>query len=673
MGYVSENIRNIALIGHNGEGKTSLCEAMLFNAGVINRLGTTDGGNTVMDYTPEEIERKMSINASLASFEWDGNKINVIDTPGAFDFNGDLLSAINVVGASIIVASSNRDISVGTERAIEFVEKYNIPSILFISKVEKENHDYNVTLQKYIERYPKKFAVIEIPIIENGLMTGYVDVLDGKAYKTTTWEEIPIPKNLEEAYENYRTILTELAAESDEELLDKYFGGEQLTQEEVVNGIKKRQVDDGIIFVMGGSCTHNKGVKILMDEIVRCMRNPKEVPLRAGVDASGNEVLQAIDSNKPFSALIFKTIYDPYVGKLSYIKVQTGSVKNGDMLFNAETGKTEKVGGIFKMVGKKQIAVDEISAGDIGVIAKLQYAQTGETLCSEDFVVTYQKPEIPEPILTMAVKTDVKDELDKIVNGLSKIAEEDKLFEYKTDAETNELLISGMGDMHLDIIISKVNNRFGTHAKLQARKIPYRETITAVATAQGKHKKQSGGHGQYGDVWVRFEPCEEDYIFAEEIVGGAVPKNYLPAVDKGIREELKRGSLKGYPLVGVKAVCYDGSYHDVDSSEAAFMMAGILAVKEGIPKAKPVLLEPICKMTIRIKTMDLGDILSDISRRRGRVIDIEATGDYQIVNAEAPMATISNYAVDLRAMTKGRGSFTAKFVRYDKLPKEVEI
>lgn len=671
MGYVSEKIRNIALIGHNGEGKTSLCEAMLFNAGVINRLGTIDGGNTVMDYSPEEIERKMSINASLASFEWNGNQINVIDTPGAFDFNGDLLSSINVVGACIIVASSNCDISVGTERAIEIVDEYNIPAILFISKVEKENHDYNATLQKYIERYPKKFAVIEIPIIENGLMTGYVDVLDGKAYKTVSWEEIAIPENLKTVYENYRTILTELAAESDEALLDKYFNGENLTQEEIVAGIKKRQIDDGIIFVMGGSCTHNKGVKILMDEIVRCMRNPKEVPLRDGENALGEQIQQGIDLSKPFSAIIFKTIYDPYVGKLSYIKVQTGSVKTGDTIIS--NGKAEKVGGIFKMLGKKQVAVDEIVAGDIGVISKLQYAKTGDTICNENFIVKYNKPIMPEPILTMAVKSDVKDELDKIVNGLNKIAEEDRLFECKTDGETNELLISGMGDMHLDIIISKVNNRFGTHAKLVARKIPYRETITCTATAQGKHKKQSGGHGQYGDVWVRFEPCEQDYIFAEEIVGGAVPKNYLPAVDKGIREELKHGSLKGYPLVGVKAVCYDGSYHDVDSSEASFTMAGILAVKEGIPKAKPVILEPICKMSIRIKTMDLGDILSDISRRRGKVIDIEAMGDYQIVNAEAPMATISNYAVDLRAMTKGRGSFTTKFLRYDKLPKEVEI
>lgn len=668
----TENIRNIALIGHNGEGKTSLAEAMLYNAKVINRLGVTDNGNTVMDFSPEEISRKMSINASCASFDWDGHKINLIDTPGASDFNGDVLPVINVVGACIIVASSNRDISVGTERAIETVQANNIPAMLFISKVEKENHDFNATLAKYIERYPKKFAVIVVPIIENGIMTGYIDVLTGKAYKTTSHEQIDIPENLKANYEEYRTLLTELAAESDEKLLDKYFSGEELTQDEIVTGIKKRQIDDGIIFVVGGSCTHNKGVKILMDEIVRCMRNPKEVPTRNGI-LDGKQISQQIDENKPFSAIVFKTLYDAYVGKLSFIKVQTGSVKAGDTIINSGNGKSEKICNIYKTIGKKQIAVDSINAGDIGVIAKLQFVSTGDTISSENFKVVYDKPAYPEPILTMAIKSDAKDELDKIVNGLNKIAEEDTLFECKTDNETNELLLSGMGDIHLDIVIQKVNNRFGTHAKLVTRKIPYRETITQVVTAQGKHKKQSGGHGQYGDVWVRFEPCKEDYLFAEEIVGGSVPKNYLPAVDKGIREELKRGVLKGYPVVGVKAVCYDGSYHDVDSSEASFIMAGALAVKEGLPKAKPVILEPICTMKIRIKTMDLGDILSDISRRRGRVIDIEAVGDYQIVNAEAPMATISNYAIDLRAMTKSRGSFTAKFLRYEKLPNEVEI
>lgn len=673
MNYISGDIRNIALIGHSGEGKTSLAEAMLYNAKVIDRLGVIDNGNTVMDYDEEEIKRRISINASVASFEWDGKKINLIDTPGAFDFNGDLLGVMNVVGGVVIVASSNCDISVGTERAIEMVTKKQMPSILFLSKVEKENHDYNKTLAKYIERYPKRFAVIEMPIIEDGVMTGYIDVIEGKAYKTTVWTEIDIPENLREKYEEYRTLLTELAAESDEELLDKYFGGEPLTQEEVVTGLKKRQIDDNIILVTGGSCTKNKGVKNLMDEIVRCARHPEEVDPRMGVDANGEPIEVAVDKEKPFSALVFKTVSDPYVGKQTFIKVQSGSVKNNDMVYNANCEKTEKIGGLSVAVGKKLMPVSEVFAGDIAVVTKLVYTGTNDTLCTENNIVKFDTPEVPATTLTMAVYTCIKGESEKIGDGLHKLAEEDKLFSFTQDRESGELLLSGMGDMHLDIIISKLNKRFGTHAELVARTIPYRETITATASAQGKYKKQSGGHGQYGDVWVRFEPTDEEFEFAEEIVGGAVPKNYLPAVEKGIREEMKRGVLRGFPMVGVKATAYDGSYHDVDSSELAFKMAGSLAYKEGIPNAKPIILEPICSLTVRIKNMDLGDILADLSKRRGRVLNIDAEGDYQVISAEVPMSTITKYSIDLRAMTKGRGEFRAEFLRYDRLPAEVKI
>lgn len=669
----SSDIRNIILLGHSGEGKTSLAEAMLYNAKAIDRMGNIDAGNTVMDYDEEEIKRRMSINVGLATFNWDDKIINLLDTPGSFDFYGESISALDVVGAAIIVASSNLDISVGTEKAIKRIAKYNVPSILFLSKVEKENHDFAKTLAVYREKYPKKFAVIAIPIIQDNLMSGYIDVLEGKAYNTQM-QEIDMPEHLKTDYELYLTELTELAAESDEELLEKYFAGEALTQQEIVSGIKKRQSEDGIIFVTGGSSTHNKGVKILMEEIVRCMRNPEEVPPRKAINDHGEAESVAIDSSAPFRGLIFKTFADAYVGKLSLIKVQSGVLRSGATVYNHTTNKSEKIGTIYKLCGKKQYPVNELVAGDIGAIAKLVSAATGDTLSDEaDKRTKFVTPKLPNPVYTMAISCVKQGEEEKIAQGLLKISEEDKLFKFTTNPETNEMLLSGMGDTHLDVIRSKLKNRYNVDSVLTEAKIAYRETITAVSEAQGKHKKQSGGHGQYGDVKIRFEPSDKPFEFGDEVVGGAVPRNFIPAVEKGMEECIKKGVLYGFPMVGVKAVLFDGSYHDVDSSEMAFKMAAALAYKEGIPKAKPVLLEPIDTLIVRVPSTGMGDVLADLSKRRGRILQIDANGDMQEITAEVPVAEITRYAIDLRSLTQGRGSFKTEFAKYDIVPSEVKI
>lgn len=669
----SSDIRNIILLGHSGEGKTSLAEAMLYNAKAIDRMGNIDAGNTVMDYDEEEIKRRMSINVGLATFNWDDKVINLLDSPGSFDFYGESISALDVVGAAIIVASSNLDISVGTEKAIKRIAKYNVPSILFLSKVEKENHDFAKTLAVYREKYPKKFAVIAIPIIQDNLMSGYIDVLEGKAYNTQM-QEIAMPEHLKGDYELYLTELTELAAESDEELLEKYFAGEALTQQEIVNGIKKRQSEDGIIFVTGGSSTHNKGVKILMEEIVICMRNPEEVPPRKAVSDEGNAESVAIDSSAPFRGIIFKTFADAYVGKLSLIKVQSGVLRSGATIYNHTTNKSEKIGTIYKLCGKKQYPVNELVAGDIGAIAKLVSAATGDTLSDEsDRRTKFVTPKLPNPVYTMAISCVKQGEEEKLAQGLVKISEEDKLFKFATNPETNEMLLSGMGDTHLDVIRSKLKNRYNVDSVLSEAKIAYRETITAISEAQGKHKKQSGGHGQYGDVKIRFEPTDKDFEFSDEVVGGAVPRNFIPAVEKGMEECIKKGVLYGFPMVGVKAVLFDGSYHDVDSSEMAFKMAAALAYKEGIPKAKPVLLEPIDTLIVRVPSTGMGDVLADLSKRRGRILQIDANGDMQEITAEVPVAEITRYAIDLRSLTQGRGSFKTEFAKYDIVPSEVKI
>lgn len=665
MNYTSERIRNVALIGHSGEGKTSLAEAMLFNAGKIDRLGKIDDGTTVMDYDQEEIQRRLSINLSLASAPWQDNKINIIDVPGFFDFEGELKSAYCAMDAVVVVTGANGHVTVGAEKVIDKAMKYKTPGIIFVSQINKENADYQGTVDALVEKYPQKIAVVEIPIIDsNGKMTGAIQVLKKNAVDFDG-NEIPIPEHLKPAFEKAYTQLAEIAAESTDEMMEKYFSGEPLTRDEIIEGIKERATHDGILLLMAGSSTANRGVINLMNKIVDMVPNPKECIQRKDVD--GNEIV--CDSEAPLVAQVFKNIADPFVGNLSYVRVIRGTLKQGTTVVNSRTGKTEKISNIYIMKGKNQEPVTELVAGDIGALAKLQDTETSDTLCDEANVVTLPRFTFPKANYFMAIRPVKRGEEEKVAQGLQKIMEEDKTLVLTKNTETKETLIGGLGDTQLNIVLQKLKNKYKVEAELFDPKIAYRETIKKTVEARGKHKKQSGGHGQYGDCVIRFEPYPDgDFAFDEEVVGGAVPKQYIPAVEKGLRECIEKGILTGSPVVNLKAVLTDGSYHDVDSSEMAFKIAASLAFKEGMQNAGAVLLEPVMSVKIVVPEDYVGDILGDLNKRRGRVLGLETDEGKQIINAEAPHSEMFKYATDLRSMTQGRGEFTMEFARYEEVP-----
>ena len=665
MNYTTKRIRNVALIGHSGEGKTSLAEAMLYNAGKIDRLGKIDDGTTVMDYDQEEIQRRLSINLSLASAPWQDNKINIIDVPGFFDFEGELKSAYCAMDAVIVVTGASGHVTVGAEKVIDKAMKYKTPGIIFISQINKENADYQGTVDALVEKYPQKIAVVEIPIIDdNGKMTGAIQVLKKNAVDFDG-NEIPIPEKLMPAFEKAYTELAEIAAESTDEMMEKYFSGEPLTRDEIIEGIKDRATHDGILLLMAGSSTANRGVINLMNKVVDMVPNPTECIQRKDVD--GNEII--CDSDGPLVAQVFKNIADPFVGNLSYVRVIRGTLKQGTTVINSRTGKQEKISNIYVMKGKNQEPVTELVAGDIGALAKLQDTATSDTLCDEGNVVTMPRFSFPKANYFMAIRPVKRGEEEKVAQGLQKIMEEDKTLVLEKNTETKETLLGGLGDTQLNIVLQKLKNKYKVEAELFDPKIAYRETIKKQVEARGKHKKQSGGHGQYGDCVIRFEPYPEgDFAFDEEVVGGAVPKQYIPAVEKGLRECIEKGILTGSPVVNLKAVLTDGSYHDVDSSEMAFKIAASLAFKEGMQNANPVLLEPVMSVKIVVPEDYVGDILGDLNKRRGRVLGLETEDDKQIVNAEAPHAEMFKYATDLRSMTQGRGEFTMEFARYEEVP-----
>lgn len=664
MMYTGKNIRNVALIGHSGEGKTSLAEAMLYNAKMIDRLGKVDDGTSVMDYDQEEIDRKLSINLALASVPWLDNKINIIDVPGFFDFEGELKSAYCAMDAVIIVTGASGNVTVGTEKVIDKAMKYKTPGIIFVSQINKENANYQGTVDALVEKYPQKIAVVEIPIIENEKMVGAIQVLKKNAVDLKG-NEIPIPDRLKDVFEKTYVQLAEIAAESTDEMMEKYFSGEPLTRDEIITGIKDRAQHDGILLLMAGSSTANCGIDNLMNKIVDCVPNPTECIRRKDIDA--NEI--SCDKDAPLVAQVFKSIADPFVGNLSYVRVFRGELKAGMSVVNSRTGKTEKISNLYVMKGKKQEPVECLTAGDIGAIAKLQAATTGDTLSSESCPVTMPRIEFPEANIFMSIKAVNRGDEEKIAQGLQKLMEEDKTLVLDKNTETKETLVGGLGETQLNIAVKKLKAKFKVDAVLDNPKIAYRETIKKTYTARGKHKKQSGGHGQYGDCVIRFEPYPEgDFAFGEEVVGGAVPKQYIPAVEKGLRECIEKGVLSGSPVVNIKATLTDGSYHDVDSSEMAFKIAASLAFKEGMANACPVLLEPYMSIKIIVPEEYMGDILGDLNKRRGRILGMESEDGKQIINAEAPHAEMFKYATDLRSMTQGRGVFSMQFVRYEEVP-----
>ncbi len=671
MSIKSENIRNLAVVGHSGEGKTTLCEAMLFNGGAIDRMGKVPDGTTVSDFDDLEKAKTMSIYTSCSHLTWKDVKINLIDLPGYYDFEGERNEGLRAAGGALLVIGANGVIPIGAESIVDSCLKLKKPLIIFINGMDKENADYFATIQALKEKYAGKLAPIQIPIMENGKMQGCINALQERAYlfKEGGPQEIAIPDDMKTQVEEMQFNLMETAAENDEILLDKFFETGLLTREETIRGIRMGIASVNTIPVMAGSALQNRGVINLLNEIVTYMPQASERANILAEDVIGDKVINVPTvEDAPFAGQIFKTVIDPYSGKLSYIKSFRGILKSGSTVWNSNTETEERIGQIYVLRGKKMEAVDELSAGDIGAVNKLNNTNTGDTLCDVNAKIKFMPIYFPKPTLFMSVSAEKKGEEDKIFAGLGKLREEDYTFSIEKNAETGEMLLGGQGDIQLETLAKKVKARYGVNMILSEPKIAYRETIRGTAEAEGKHKKQSGGHGQYGHCKIRFSPCEEDFLFDEEVVGGAVPKNYFPAVEKGLRECMAAGPLAGYPVVGVKAVLYDGSYHDVDSNELSFKMAASIAYKEGLKNAKPVLLEPIYRLKIAVPGDYLGDVMGDINKRRGRIMGTDTDGDSSIITAEVPLAEIKTYTMELRSLTRGSGKFVSEFLDYEDVP-----
>lgn len=670
--YAVKKLRNICLLAHGGGGKTTLAEAMMFNTGVLDRFGKVVDGTTTTDYDPEEIKRKISISTAMAPCEWMEHKINIIDTPGYFDFVGEVMQGIRVSEGAIILVSAKSGVSVGTEKSWSYAKEQKIARAFFINKMDEENANFNNALDKLISTFGSGVIPFQIPIYESEKFVGYVDIINmtAKKFQKDKAVDCPIPSGLNDKVSEIRNSLNELIAETDEDLMEKFFSGEEFTLDELLTGIKKGIAECSIAPVFCGSAMQNLGVQELMTAVVQLFPSPDASKIKAHKLGSDEVVEVAADATKPMSALVFKTIADPFVGKISLFRVYSGTLKSDSSVFNSTTEKSEKIGQIFVMRGKKQIPTDKLIAGDIGGVAKLSNTNTNDTLCDQSNAVVLDKIIFPEPAISMAVEPKAKGDEEKISSGLHKLQDEDPTFKLTTNAETKQTLISGVGEQHLDVIVSKLKAKFGVSVNLVDPKIPYRETIKKKIKVEGKHKKQSGGHGQYGHVWIEFEHGDtEDLTFEEKIFGGSVPKSYHPAVEKGLKDAIIRGVLAGYPVVNLKATLVDGSYHDVDSSEMAFKIAARLAYKKGLPMAAPVLLEPISKVEVYVPDSYMGDIIGDLNKRRGRILGMNPQENgLQQVEAEVPEAEMFKYATDLRSMTQGRGYFKQTFERYDEAP-----
>lgn len=675
MQYKAENIRNIAFMGHGGDGKTTLTESILFGTGAADRFGKVEDGNTTSDYDPEEIKRHISISASLAPVQYNNTKINIIDCPGYFDFLGETVSALNAADGAVIVMSAVSGLNVGAEKAMDMTKKKKLPKIIFINQMDRENANYLKVLTQLEEKYGSSIAPIQYPIMENGVMTGYVDVASNVSYKFNgkKLEKIDTPAHLSDQLADARSRLIEAAAENDEELLEKYFAEEELTTDEIIKGLLEGVHSGSTVPVCGGSALESKCTDFLLEQIIAFIPScaGKKYPCKKA-DGSDGEIV--CDSSGSFAAQVFKTITDPFVGKLSLFKVISGIIKSDTPLYNPNVDKTEKAGTIYTMRGKKQIPEEQLNAGDIGAVAKLQYTLTYHTLCTEANKVIFPIPEIPKPSITMSVFPKKQGDEDKVFNGLRRLEEEDVTFKLSKNEETNEMQISGLGEMHLDVISKKLKNKFNAEIILAEPKIPYRETIRKSVKAEGKHKKQSGGHGQYGHCWIEFEPITDgsaNFEFVDKVVGGVVPRAYIPAVEKGLLECVKKGVLAGYPVVNLRCTLYDGSYHDVDSSEMAFKIAASLAYKKGLKEANPVLLEPIYHVEVIVPDDYMGDIIGDLNKRRGRILGMSPVEEGQKVVAEVPYAEMLKYSTDLRSMTQARGTFDMWFERYEEAPPNI--
>ena len=658
MSYETKNIRNICLLGHGNSGKTSLAEGMLFTTGAIDRQGKVSDGNTVCDYDAEEIKRQITISASVAPVEFGGCKINVLDCPGYFDFVGEALAAIRAVEAGVILCSAKDGISVGAERSWKYLKAANVPAAFCISKCDEEHGDYYAVLDALKAKYGSIVCAVTVPMSDG---TGVIDVVHNIAYQTkgSKTAKVAVPASDAGKVEELREALMETAAGATEELMEKFFENMELSEADTIEGLRIGLRERSVVPVFASAAMSNIGTDALLQGIVDYVSNPAEMD---GIDPAGTTV-----------GFVFKTISDQF-GKYSFVKIMQGKITADMSLRDVRTSSTDKLGRLYTVCGKKTTEVKEACCGDIVAVGKMDW-KTGDTVCDPKNEVELPAIELPEPCYSMAISPKTKGQDDKVAGGLARLNEEDISFHLVNNAETHQMVISGEGDIQVDVLCAKLKSRFGVETELKPARVAYREKIKGKVEAHGRHKKQSGGSGQFGDVWIRFEPQDEqdDMIFAEEVFGGSVPKNFFPSVEKGLRNAVVKGVLAGYPLVGLKATLYDGSYHPVDSNDMAFQTAARLAYQDGIPKAKPTILEPIGLLQVTIPDANLGDIMSDISsKRRGTVLGMTAEDGMQTVEAEVPMAEMSSYTIDLRSMTQGRGSFTCKFIRYEEAPGNVQ-
>ena len=659
--YPTSSIRNIALVGHGGTGKTSLAEAMLYSTGVLKRLGKVDDGTSVGDYLPEEVKKKFTISASLIPCEYKDCKINVIDTPGYADFYFEVAGAMRIVDSMLLMLSATAGVEVQTQ--IVWEDYPQIPKIAFINKMERENADFYKVLAQMKATFSDNVVPIQLPIGAAETFKGIVDLIKMKALMveagTGKITEADIPADMMDDVEMYKLELIEAAAEANDDLLTKYLEGEEITDAEIQAGIKAAAANGSAVFVLCGSVISNMGVSSLMDFIVECSPTPDFNQLVKGKDIAA----------EPFTAQVFKTIADPYIGRLTLFRIFTGKLKADSVIYNSTKEKDEKITQLLVMTGKEQAQVPELNAGDIAAVAKLSVTSTSDTLCTKAKPVVLDPISFPVPTLSMAIEPKSKADEDKLSGALQRILEEDPTITVVKNTETHQTILTSMGDTHTDIILDKLSRKFGVDVVSKEMRIPYRETIRAMVEVEGKHKKQSGGHGQYGHVWIKFEPFENgQFAFEENVFGGSVPRNFFPAVEKGLQEALDEGVLAGYPVTNLKATLYDGSYHSVDSSEMAFKMAARLAFKSGMEKAKPVLLEPIVNVEVEIPDTYMGDIIGDLNSKRGRVMGMEPSGKKQVVKAQVPLGEMARYTIDLKSITQGRGKFRMEVDHYEEVP-----
>lgn len=672
--YLAKNIINLAVAGHGGAGKTSLAEAMLYLAGVSDRRGKVGDGNTVCDYDPEEIRRKASISAAVAPLEWKNKKINLLDAPGLFDFEGGMMEAMRAADTALIVVSGRDGVAVGTEKAFAAAEKNGLAKIIFVNGLCDESARFYRVFEDLKAQFGPSVCPVVVPFIQDGQANIYINLLEYKAYDYSGGKPVAVAMpDMGDRLEGLRTAIYEAVAETDDELFEKYFAGEPFTPEEVIVGVSKGVKSGTITPVFCGDALLMRGMEQFMDGLCWLAPSAGDKAGELGTDVDGNPVELSVNEDGAAAAIVFKTVADPFIGKLSYVKVVSGKISTDSQLVNMRTGNTERVGKTVMMVGKKQVDAKYIGAGDIGAIPKLSATNTGDTLCSPARKVTLEGVEYPNPTLSMAIVPAKKGEEDKIAQGLMRLSEEDPTLQFSTNNETHEMILSGLGEQHLDVAVSKLKTKFGVDVSLKKPKVPYRETIRKTVQVQGRHKKQTGGHGQFGDVWIEFSPCDSEGLeFGERVVGGSVPKGFFPAVEKGLRECIQKGPLAGYPVVGLSAVLYDGSYHPVDSSEMAFKTAAALAYKAGMPQANPVLLEPIGHLKATVPDSNMGDVMGEVNKRRGRVLGMEPAGEgRQTVEADVPMAEMHDFTTFIRQCTQGRGSFTFGFERYEEAPQNV--